>query len=149
MVGNFMHWPICESYFLHKIELVLAVFKYSLEELIRLRYLYEKLYFVEDIFIYCIRNPSIVLEIRPLCLCKLQVFICITIIMCLCLFVMFYARSEQLFFGPQREKTCLRWFANNIGADQPAHVRSLICAFVIRFLESFICKLETGEISIF
>ena len=24
-------------------------------------------------------------------------------------------------FGPRREKTCLRGFANNKGADQPAH----------------------------
>ena len=36
-------------------------------------------------------------------------------------------------FEPQREKTCLRGFANNTGADQPAHTRSLISAFVIRF----------------
>ena len=28
-------------------------------------------------------------------------------------------------------------------------ISSLISAFVIRFLESFICKLTTGEISIF
>ena len=51
--------------------------------------------------------------------------------------------------GPRREKTCLRGFANNTGADQPAHPHSLISAFVIRFLESCICKLGTGEISIF
>ena len=38
--------------------------------------------------------------------------------------------------GPRREKTCLRGFANNTGADQPAHSRSLISAFVIHFLES-------------
>ena len=49
-------------------------------------------------------------------------------------------------FGPRREKTCLRGFANNTGADQPAHPRSLISAFVIRFLESTICTLATGEI---
>ena len=41
--------------------------------------------------------------------------------------------------GPRREKTCLRGFANNTGADQPAHPRSLISAFVIRCLESIIC----------
>ena len=41
--------------------------------------------------------------------------------------------------GPRRKKTCLRGFANNTGADQPAHPRSLISAFVIRFLESIIC----------
>ena len=38
--------------------------------------------------------------------------------------------------GPQQEKTCLQGFANNTGADQPAHPRSLISAFVIRFLVS-------------
>ena len=35
--------------------------------------------------------------------------------------------------GPRREKACLRLFANNTGADQPAHPRSLISAFVGRF----------------
>ena len=52
-------------------------------------------------------------------------------------------------YGPRREKTCLRGVANNTGADQPAHPRSLISAFVIRFVESIICKLATGEILIF
>ena len=49
---------------------------------------------------------------------------------------------------PRREKTCLRVFANNTGADQPAHPRSLISALVISVLKSTICKLATGEISI-
>ena len=39
--------------------------------------------------------------------------------------------------------------ANNTGADQPAHPRSLISAFLFCFLESIICKLAAGEISIF
>ena len=39
-------------------------------------------------------------------------------------------------------------FANNKGADQPAHVRRLIRAFVIVFLERIISDLATGEISI-
>ena len=39
--------------------------------------------------------------------------------------------------------------ANNIGTDQPEHPRSLISAFVIRFLESIISRLATSEISIF
>ena len=52
-------------------------------------------------------------------------------------------------FGPRREKTCLRGFANNTAADQPAHLRSLISAFVIRFMESIICKLATGEVLMF
>ena len=52
---------------------------------------------------------------------------------------------------PRCEKTCLRRpkFANNKGADQPAHPRSLISAFVIRLLESTISRLDTSEISIF
>ena len=50
-------------------------------------------------------------------------------------------------YGPRREKTCLRGFANNTGADHPAHTRSLISAFVIRVLESTIAKLATSEIS--
>ena len=44
---------------------------------------------------------------------------------------------------------CLRGFVNNTGADQPAHPRSLISAFFFCFLESIICKLAAGEISIF
>ena len=50
-------------------------------------------------------------------------------------------------FGPRREKTCLRRFANNTGADQPAHPCSLISAFVIRVLQRTIFKLATSEIS--
>ena len=42
-------------------------------------------------------------------------------------------------YGPRCKKTCLREFANNKGADQPAHTRSLISAFVIHLLESTIC----------
>ena len=52
-------------------------------------------------------------------------------------------------YGPLREKTCLRRFANNTGADQPAHPHRLISAFVILFLEGLICKLATHGISIF
>ena len=51
--------------------------------------------------------------------------------------------------GSRREKTCLREFANNTGADQPARPRRLVSAFVIRFLESIISKFATSEISIF
>ena len=50
--------------------------------------------------------------------------------------------------GP-RHQTCLRGLANNTGADQPGHQRSLISAIVICFLESIIYKLATGEISNF
>ena len=34
-------------------------------------------------------------------------------------------------YGPRCEKTCLRGFANNKRADQPAHLRRLISAFII------------------
>ena len=57
--------------------------------------------------------------------------------------------SHKIIIGPRREKTCLRGFANNKGAVQPAHPRSLISAFLINFLESIIRYLVTGEISIF
>ena len=52
-------------------------------------------------------------------------------------------------FRPLPETASLRWFANNKGADQPAHQRSLISAFIIRFLESITSRLAAGVISIF
>ena len=58
-------------------------------------------------------------------------------------------RQRDVINGPRREKTCLRWFANNKGADQPAHPRSLISAFVIHLSKSIISRLITSEISIF
>ena len=51
--------------------------------------------------------------------------------------------------GPFLKKTCLEGFANNKSADQPAHTRSLISAFVIHILDSMISKLATSEIIIF
>ena len=50
---------------------------------------------------------------------------------------------------PQHEKTCLRGFANNKGADQPWHPHSLISIFDVCLLESIICILTTGENSDF
>ena len=46
-------------------------------------------------------------------------------------------------------RICLRGLAKNTDADQPARPGRLISAFVICFLESIICKLGTGDISIF
>ena len=43
----------------------------------------------------------------------------------------------------------LRTFANNKGADQPAHKRSLISTFVDRLTQSIMSKHSTGEISMF
>ena len=52
---------------------------------------------------------------------------------------MLASRRENLYLG----------VANNIDANQPAHQRSLISAFVICLLESIITKLATSEISLF
>ena len=57
--------------------------------------------------------------------------------------------TQVLLYGPRCEKNCLLGFANNTGTDQPAHPRSLISPVVIRFLESMICNIAAGEISIF
>ena len=54
-----------------------------------------------------------------------------------------------MIIGPRREKPCLWGFANNEGADQPAHPRRLISAFVIRFLESNISILAKSKMSTF
>ena len=51
-------------------------------------------------------------------------------------------------YGPRRDKTGLRGFANNKGTDQPEHPGRLISAFVVRLLESK-SKLASSKISIF
>ena len=51
--------------------------------------------------------------------------------------------------GYRCKKTCLRWFANNKGTDQPAYLRSLISAFVIYAVEGIKSKLDTSDISVF
>ena len=48
---------------------------------------------------------------------------------------------------PGREKMCLMPYANIKGADQPAHPRSLISAFVVRCLDSIISLDCIAEIS--
>ena len=49
--------------------------------------------------------------------------------------------------GLNARKPVFGEFANNKGADQPAHRSSLISAFVISLLESIISRLATSEIS--
>ena len=44
-------------------------------------------------------------------------------------------------------RKCVMSYANNKGADQPAHPRSLISAFVIRCLDSIISLDSIAEIS--
>ena len=48
---------------------------------------------------------------------------------------------------PGHEKMCLMSYANNKGADQPAHPRSLISAFVVHCLDSIISLDSIAEIS--
>ena len=54
-----------------------------------------------------------------------------------------------LYMGLDARKPAFWGFVNNKGADQPAHPRRLISAFVICVLESIISKLATREISLF
>ena len=64
----------------------------------------------------------------------------------------FFKKQKNPFLfkiGLRHMKSCLRVFAKNTGADHPVHPRSLISTFVFSVLESIICKLATGEISIF
>ena len=49
--------------------------------------------------------------------------------------------------GPGHAKTCLMPYANNKGADQPAHPRSLISTFVVRCLDSmYTCYIQRFKI---
>ena len=48
---------------------------------------------------------------------------------------------------PGHEKTCLMSYANNKGADQTAHPRSLISAFVVRCLASVMSLVSLTNIS--
>ena len=50
-------------------------------------------------------------------------------------------------YEPGHEKMCLMSYANNKGADQPAHPRSLISAFSVRCLDSIISLDSMAEIS--
>ena len=63
---------------------------------------------------------------------------------CLCSLGIVTGFASLIVNGPQREKTCLV-FTNNKGEDQPAHLRRLINAFVIHFLESIRSKLATSK----
>ena len=50
-------------------------------------------------------------------------------------------------FEPGHEKMCLMSYANNKGADQPAHPHSLISTFVVCCLDSIISLDSTAKIS--
>ena len=54
-----------------------------------------------------------------------------------------------LLYGPGHAKMCLMTYANNKGADQPAHPHSLISTFIVRCLDSIICILGLSKVSRF
>ena len=56
-------------------------------------------------------------------------------------------KYEQNLIETGHEKMCLMSYANNKGADQPAHPRSLISAFVVRCLDSIISLDSIAKIS--
>ena len=59
-----------------------------------------------------------------------------------------YVHMRQIYtYEPDHEKMCLMLYVNNKGADQPAHPRSLISAFVVRCLDSIISLDSIAEIS--
>ena len=71
------------------------------------------------------------------------------LIMTLCTIFDIYSQFSKIAISnePGHEKMCLMSYANNKGADQPAHPRSLISVFVIRCLDSIISLDSIAEIS--
>ena len=62
-------------------------------------------------------------------------------------FYMLSTCVSNFLIEPGHEKMCLMSYTNNKGADQPAHPRNLISAFVVRCLDSIISLDCTAEIS--
>ena len=56
-------------------------------------------------------------------------------------------KGGYLIIEPGHAKMCHMPYANNKGADQPAHPRSLISTFVVRCLDSTISLVSRSEIS--
>ena len=54
--------------------------------------------------------------------------------------------SNKNWNEPGHEKTCLMSYANNKGADEPAHPRSLISTFVVRCLDSVMSLVSVTKI---
>ena len=59
---------------------------------------------------------------------------------------MYPTHFVRVLFGPGHAKSCLLPYANNKGADQPAHRRSLISAFVVRCLDIIIPLVSISKI---
>ena len=58
-----------------------------------------------------------------------------------------YVHEVGLLHEPGHENMCLMSYANNKGADQPAHPRSLISTFIVHCLDSIISLDAIAEIS--
>ena len=58
-----------------------------------------------------------------------------------------YSLHKNISFEPGHEKTCLMSYANNKGADQPEHRRSLISALVVHCLDSVMSLVSVTKIS--
>ena len=72
---------------------------------------------------------------------SMQIFSAFLLICC-----MTYHAYDRI-YGPGHAKMCLMTYANNKGADQPAHPRSLISTFVVRCLDSIMPLVSISEIS--
>ena len=59
------------------------------------------------------------------------------------------SKTLALVNEPGHAKICLMPYANNKGADQPAHLHSLISTFVVRCLDSMISILALSKVSRF
>ena len=63
------------------------------------------------------------------------------------IFSILFQTNYPFLYEPGHEKMCLMPYANNKGADQPAHQCSLISALVVRCLDSMISLDSIAEIS--
>ena len=67
---------------------------------------------------------------------------------CIVIIINCLARNKTIKWDLTRDKQTLL-HGDNKGADQPAHPRSLISAFVVRFLESLMIPLAIRKIPMF
>ena len=68
-------------------------------------------------------------------------------LLCLSWLLTTFMMMRSKTYEPGHDKMCLMSYANNKAADQPAHPRSLISAFVVRGLDSIISLGSIAEIS--
>ena len=67
----------------------------------------------------------------------------------LCLWILTYYKmplQQKKIIWASTYDNLILFYANNKGADQPVHLHSLISAFVIRYLDSIIAKLDTSKV---